>query len=94
MGHLYRLVVAFLISIGLNVVLFAVDFSIDPRQEELSQLQRCVVALLSPADTLTTSLVPGHGGTQILALVIFSVVVYTFVAWMALSLPAWWRNRA
>ena len=30
-GYLYRLAMAFLISIGLNVILVAVDFSIDPR---------------------------------------------------------------
>jgi len=93
-GHLYRLAMAFLISFGLNLILFAVDFSIDPRREELSPVQRWVVTLISPAETLTTGLVPGHGGTQILALAVFSVVVYTFVVWMALSLPAFWRHRA
>jgi len=64
-GHLYRLATAFLISVGLNVILFAVDFSIDPRREELSAIQRWVVGLLSPAEALTTGLVPGHGGLQI-----------------------------
>jgi len=49
-GHLYRLATAFLISIGLNGVLFAVDFSIDPRRVELSRIQRWVVGLLSPAE--------------------------------------------
>jgi len=32
-GHRYRLATAFLISVGLNVILFAVDFSIDPPRE-------------------------------------------------------------
>jgi len=93
-GHLYRLAMAFLISIGLNVILFALDFSIDPRRTELSPVQRWVVALLSPAETLTTGLAPGHGGAQIVALVVFSIVVYALVVWMALNLPAFWRHRS
>ncbi len=92
-GHLRRLAVAFLISIGVNVILFIVDFSIDPRRAELSPVQRRVVTLLSPAETLTDRMVPGHGGTQILSLIVFSIVVYTFVGWVALSLPALWRRR-
>jgi hypothetical protein len=92
-GHLYRLAIAFLISIGLNVILFAVDFSIDPRLPELSRIERWVVSLLSPAEALTIGFAPGHGGAQILALVIFSVVVYAIAAWVALSLPAWWQRR-
>jgi hypothetical protein len=93
-GHLYRLATAFLISVGLNVILFAVDFSIDPRREELSAIQRWVVGLLSPAEALTTGLVPGHGGLQIVALIVFSVVVYAIVSWVVLTLPGWWRRRA
>jgi hypothetical protein len=45
---------AFLISIALNVILFAVDFSIDPRRAELSRIQRSVVSLLSPAGSEVT----------------------------------------
>lgn len=89
-GHLYRFAMAFLISSCLNVILFAVDFSIDPRREELSRIQRWVVGLLSPAEALTTGLVPGHGGAPILALVVF----YAMVSWVVLTLPAWWRRRA
>ena len=85
---------AFLISIALNLILFAVDFSIDPRRAELSRIQRAVVSLLSPAEILTVGFAPGHGGAQILAVVIFSVLVYAIVVWVALSLPAWWRRRA
>ena len=73
--HLYRLGTAFLISIGWNVILFAVDFSIDPRRAELSRIQRWVVGLLSPAESLTMGFAPGHGGGQILALAVFSVSV-------------------
>jgi hypothetical protein len=93
-GHLYRLATAFLISVGLNVILFAVDFSIDPRREELSAIQRWVVGLLSPAEALTTGLVPCHGGLQTVALIVFSVVVYAIVSWVVLTLPGWWRRRA
>ena len=85
---------AFLISTGLNVILFAVDFSIDPRRAELSRIQHWVFDLLSPAEALTTALVPGHGGVQILAFVVFSVVFYAMVGWVFLTLPAWWRRRA
>jgi hypothetical protein len=85
---------AFLISIGLNAILFAVDFSIDPRRAELSRIQRWVVGLLSPAESLTVGFVPGHGGAQIFGLFVFSVFVYAIAAWLALSLPAWWRRRA
>ena len=85
---------AFLISIGLNAILFAVDFSIDPRRVELSRFQRWVVTLLSPAESLAMGFAPGHGGVQILALVVFSVLVCAIAAWLALSLPVWWRGRA
>jgi len=84
---------AFLISIGLNAILFAVAFSIDPRRAELSRVQRCVVTLLSPAESLTMVFAPGHGGGQILALFAFSVLVYAIAAWLAFSVPAWWRRR-
>ena len=93
-GHLYRLAMAFLISIGLNVILFAVNFSTDPRRAELSRVQRWVVGLLSPAEALTMGFVPGHGGAQILALVVFSVLFYAMVSWVVLTLPAWWQRRA
>jgi hypothetical protein len=85
--------IAFLISLALNCILLAVDFSIDPRQEKLSGVEDVVVRLLRPAEALTMWLVPGHSGTQILALGIFSVLVYTAVAWVVLSLPIWWRHR-
>jgi len=85
---------ALLISIGLNVILVAVDFSIDPRREELSGIQRWAVRLLSPAEALTMGFASGHGGAQILALVVFSVLVYAITAWVILSLHAWWRHRA
>jgi len=88
-----RIPIALLISIVLNVILFAVDFSIDPRQEALSRIQHLVVVALTPAEALTTRLAPGHGGAQIVALVVFSVVVYAIVGWVALSVPAWWRRR-
>jgi len=85
---------ALLISIGLNAILFAVDFSIDPRRAELSRVQRWVVSLLTPAESLTMVFAPGHGGWQILALVAFSVLVYAIAVCLAISLPAWWRRRA
>ena len=89
-----RLPIVLLISIALNLVLFALDFSIDPRQEALSRIQHLVVLLLTPAEALTTSLAPGHSGVQIVALVLFSVMVYCIVAWVLISLPVWWHNRA
>jgi len=65
-GHLYRLTMAFLISIGLNSILLAVDFLIDPRRAEVSRVQRWAVRLLSPAEALTMKFAPGHvGGVQI-----------------------------
>jgi hypothetical protein len=67
-GQLYRLAMAFLISIALNVILVTVDFSMDPRRAELSRMQRWAVHLLSPAEALTMRFAWGHGGTQILAL--------------------------
>jgi hypothetical protein len=91
--HFRRFPVAFLVSIALNVILFAVDFSIDPRQEKLSRIEHLVVVLLTPADALTTWLAPGHGGAQIFDLVLFSLAIYTIVSWVAISLPAWWRRR-
>jgi hypothetical protein len=71
-----------------------VDFSIDPRRAELSRIQRWAVRLLSPAEALTMGFAPGHGGAQILVLVVFSVLFYTITTWVVLSLLAWWRHRA
>ena len=88
-----RFPIALLISIGLNVVLFAVDFSIDPRQDSLSRIQHLVVVLLTPAEALTMRLAPAHGGAQIFDLTISSFVIYAIASWVALSLPAWWRRR-
>lgn len=89
-----RVAVAFLVSIGLNCVLVTIDFSIDPRKPKLSTIQNAVVGLLRPAEALSMRFVPGHGGAQILALVIFSILFYALVAWFILSLPMWWRHRA
>ena len=89
-----RVAVAFLASIVLNCVLVAIDFSIDPRQPKLSAIQNAVVGLLRPAEALSMRFAPGHGGVQILALVVLSVLVYALVAWVLLSLPIWWRRRA
>jgi phosphoglycerol transferase MdoB-like AlkP superfamily enzyme len=92
-GYVGRLVMALMLSIGLNVTLLAVAFSIDPRRAELSRIERWSNFLLSPAAALTATLVPGHTGTQIVALALFSFVFYAALAWVAISLPAWWRTR-
>ena len=92
-GYRRRLILALLVSVGLNLLLLAVAFSVDPRREELSRSERWANALLMPAGKLTDALVPGHGGAQIVALVLFSVAFYTALSWVALSLPAWWRSR-
>ena len=87
--QLWRIAIAFLISITLNGILFGIDFSIDPQRDRLSRIENIVVSLLRPAEALTMWLAPGHGGAQILALVVFSVLVYTIVSWVVLSLAGW-----
>ena len=91
--QLWRVAVAFLVSLALNGVLLAIASSIDPRQENLSRIASIANALLRPADALTEWLASGHGGAQIVILFVSSVVVYTVVTWVALSLPVWWRHR-
>jgi len=93
-GQLRRIAISFLISVVLNGIAVTIDFYIDPRQAKLSAMQNAAVALLKPAEALTARFVSGHGGGQILALVVFSVLMYTLVAWVAISLPIWWRRRA
>ncbi len=93
MSPFRRVVVALLVSIVLNCVLVAIDFSIDPRSPKLSTLQNVVVGLLRPAAALSVRFVPGHGGLQILALVLFSIVFYALIAWLIFSLPIWWKHR-
>lgn len=78
-GYLGRLVMAFMLSIGFNAVLLAVAFSTDPRRAELSRIERWGNFLLGPAAALTAALVPGHGGAQIVALVLFSFAFYAAV---------------
>lgn len=89
-----RFGVAFLVSVALNSVVLSIDFLIDPRQAELSRIQRLVIWLLRPAELLVNNLTPGHGGKQLLALAMFSLVIYIFAAWIAISLPVWWRRRS
>ena len=91
--QVWRMVIAFLISIALNGVLLAIASSIDPRQADLSRIASVANVLLGPANALTEWLAPGHGGAQIAALFISSIVLYTGVAWVALSLPVWWQHR-
>lgn len=88
-----RLAIAFVLSIVLNFAFVTIDFSIDPRQHNLSILQNAVVGLLRPAEALSMRFTPGHGGLQILGLVIFSILIYAFLGWIILSLPVWWRHR-
>ena len=90
---LWRIGLSLLISLILNCVLVAIEFSIDPRQEKLSPVQNIVVAFLTPAEALTTRFVPGHSGTQIVSMIVFSFAVYGLIAWIGLSLPVWWRRR-
>lgn len=91
--QVWRMAAAFLISIALNGLLLAIASSIDPRQQNLSRIASVANALLRPANALTEWLAPGHGGAQIAALFISSIVLYTVVAWVALSLPIWWQHR-
>ena len=81
--QLWRVAVALLVSIALNGVLLAIA----------SSIASIANALLRPADALTECLAPGHGGAQVVVLFMCSVFVYTVVAWVALSLPVWWRHR-
>ncbi len=90
---LWRIGLSLLISLILNCVLVAIEFSIDPRQEKLSAVQNIVVGLLKPAEALTTRFVPGHSGAQIVSMIVFSFAVYALIAWVGLSLPVWWRRR-
>jgi hypothetical protein len=90
---LWRIATALLISIALNGILLAIDFSIGAHEDKLSTIEDVVVELLRPAEALTMWLAPGHGGVQILALAVFSVFFYTVAAWIILSLPIWSRHR-
>ena len=92
-GYMRRLLIALLLSIGLNVALLTVASGIDPRKAELSRIESCSNFLLSPAGTLTAMLVPGHTGVQIVAMALFSFAFYAALAWVAISVPAWWRTR-
>lgn len=89
----WRVTVAFLASAALNGFLLVVAFSINSKEDKLSRIERIANALLKPAASLTEQLAPGHGGAQILALILFSILVYTVLVWVVLSLPRWWRHR-
>jgi hypothetical protein len=98
--HCRRLAIAFLISIALNSFLFAVSFSINPRNPvPNSGVQRIVEALSAPSSTFAEWVAPrGHGGAHfviaLIAAVASSVGFYAALAWVILSLPVWWRHRA
>jgi hypothetical protein len=88
-----RVAGAFVISIILNGALLAVSISTDPRQEHLSTIESIADALLEPPAQLTMELVPGHSGTQVFMMFLFSLLMYTAMAWVALSPPRGWRRR-
>jgi hypothetical protein len=89
---LLRIAIALVISVALNCVLFAAASSY-PRQENLSRIESIANALLMPAGELTAWLVPGHTGTQVVVSIVISIAIYTAVAWVTISLPAWWQRR-
>jgi len=93
-GLIRRIISALLVSAVFSAVVLAVDFGINPTQEGLSKAQTAAVALLTPAEFLTEQSAPGHSGVQIVVLAVWTLALYTVLAWVALSLGAWWRSRS
>jgi len=95
-----RITIAFLISIALNSLLFAMSLSINPAKPvPPSGVGRIVDALSAPSSAFAEWVAPrGHGGAHfviaLIAAVVSSVVFYAALAWVVLSLPVWWRHRA
>ena len=85
--------VALFISVVLNGIFISVSLRNDPTVYPPSKAQSVVNMLTAPAGTIAEWLAPGHGGKQILALIITSVILYAMMTWCVLSLPGVWRQR-
>jgi hypothetical protein len=94
-----RLILALGISVFLNIVLVVAGSFVDYQKYPLSRTATVVDALGQPGGAVAIWLAPaGHDLPQILAasLISFSASIffYALLLWIAISLPAWWRNRA
>ena len=89
---LLRIVVAFLISIGFNALVFLTGTSRPYGQEPF--FGRAYDFLSRPCTYICELFVTpsGHTGAELVPVVVALVVYYTGVAWVILRLAAWLRS--
>jgi hypothetical protein len=91
-----RVLIALLISFLVNVIWFVLDASTIHKDYQTS---RVIVDMLgAPGGTFADWLAPpGHDAAHIIGGFLlgigFSFVFYATLAWVIISLPAWWQER-
>jgi hypothetical protein len=85
---------AALISVAVNVVWFILETK-PPRPSSIAATLDRI--LNGPANEFVEFLSPPGHGTEMaagaFAAIVFSFCFYGVLAWIVLSLPAWWKNR-
>ena len=91
---LRRTAVALIMSIVLNSILMGIPFFVAPEKFQSSAIGKIVNALGRPGGAFTELLLPGHDLPQVILLIISSVLFYTVLAWLMLTLIFWRRDDA
>jgi hypothetical protein len=81
--HLRRWKNALIASIVFNSVLFTVPLG--PRRYQSSPIGEIVEVLGKPGGAFTEATFPGHGGIQILVMILASVIFYAMFAWLVFA---------
>jgi hypothetical protein len=95
-----RIRIALIISGILNGFLVAASLSINPRGQDPTPMADRIIGVLTAPSTAFSEWIapPGHGGFHfviaLIAAIISSILFYAVLAWVVLSLPAWWRHRS
>jgi hypothetical protein len=95
---IWRTRIAVSVSLVLNAILLGLDAVTSRGQGTGSTASKIVDVLGAPGGFFAEWTVPpGHDAAHIvggaLIAITFSLVFYTFLVWLILSLPAWWLQR-
>lgn len=89
---LQRMTIALVTSMVLNCILIAMPFFTNPETFPSSVFGKIVHVLGRPGGTFTEWLLPGHDMSQVVLVIVSSVVFYAVLAWLVLSF-VFWRGR-
>jgi hypothetical protein len=98
MNPFRRVMTAVCISLAINMIWLLLDAMSVHQEERTSMSWKIVSVLGGPGGALADWLTPpGHDAAHFLGGILmaigFSFVFYAGIAWIIISLPAWWRER-